>query len=224
MAIVGKRNPSYKHGFAGTRVYRIWKGMIKRCYSVTSASFAAYGARGISVCEEWRTDGGAFCKWSMANGYADNLTIDRIDGTKGYEPSNCRWITLEDQQSNRSSNTYVTAFGETKIILEWSRDDRCVVNYECLVVRLRRGVAPEEAITRPDSLLREAFGERKTLPEWVRDRRCKISFYTLKSRLHKGWNLEEALSTPRLKPGKTSTRPYEPQHALQKRRKLQCDT
>ena len=56
------------------------------------------------MCEEWRTDPGAFYAWAVANGYQEGLQIDRIDNEKWYEPSNCRWVTREEQQHNRVNN------------------------------------------------------------------------------------------------------------------------
>ncbi|MBE6928051.1 MAG: hypothetical protein E7467_06140 [Ruminococcaceae bacterium] len=55
----------------------------------------AYGGRGISVCEEWHQFP-PFYEWAMANGYTDDLTIDRINVDGNYEPSNCQWITMEE--------------------------------------------------------------------------------------------------------------------------------
>ena len=91
-----------KHGLAGTRVHRIWVEMIHRCYLESDTSYKKYGARGITVCDEWRNDFKAFYDWAMSNGYSDELTIDRIDGTGNYEPTNCRWATYKEQNLNRT--------------------------------------------------------------------------------------------------------------------------
>ena len=77
-----------------TRIYRIWIGMKARCYNENSVPYPYYGAKGITVCEEWLPCGNGFMRfyeWSMQNGYNNALTIDRIDPSKGYCPSNCRW-------------------------------------------------------------------------------------------------------------------------------------
>lgn len=79
-----------------------------------------YGGRGITVCEEWKNDFATFKEWAMENGYADNLTIDRIDNDNGYFPENCRWATKKVQQRNTNRALLVTWEGETKPLGEWS--------------------------------------------------------------------------------------------------------
>lgn len=88
------------HGRTGTRIYGIWNGMRSRCANPRSKSFATYGALGVTVCAEWATFE-PFRDWALANGYRDDLTIDRINPFGNYEPTNCRWIPKSEQRHNR---------------------------------------------------------------------------------------------------------------------------
>lgn len=72
-----------------------------RCYNKNNKKFEIYGARGISVCDEWKNDFLSFYKWSMENGYTNETTLDRIDCDKGYFAGNCRWTTTHVQAANR---------------------------------------------------------------------------------------------------------------------------
>lgn len=99
----GIDSPHFKHGQSQSRLYRIWANMKTRCTNPNSTRFKDWGARGITVCEEWRNDFQAFYDWAMSNGYSDDLTIDRIDNGKGYCPENCRWATYSEQNLNKKS-------------------------------------------------------------------------------------------------------------------------
>ena len=103
---IGKKNAEV-HGKRATRLYRIWTGMKQRCNNAKSPSYNLYGGENKIICHEWVNDFTVFYDWAMANGYADNLTIERIDNTKGYTPSNCKWATYKEQENNRRNNRYI---------------------------------------------------------------------------------------------------------------------
>jgi hypothetical protein len=96
----GKRR--WRHGRTGTRLYGIWKGIVKRCYNVADKRYHRYGGRGITVCAEWKDDPVAFIKWAETHGYAEDLQIDRADNNVGYSPENCRFVTAEVNARNRA--------------------------------------------------------------------------------------------------------------------------
>lgn len=108
------------HGKHNTRLYRIWGNMKGRCYCKSRREYKNYGGRGITVCPEWLHDFKAFYDWAMANGYADNLTLDRKEVNGNYEPSNCRWITNREQQNNRQDSYFVSFNGKTQTLAQWS--------------------------------------------------------------------------------------------------------
>lgn len=95
------------HGDSDSRLYYIWENMRSRCYKTYSDRYKNYGAKGITVCEEWKNNYSNFYKWAHNNGYNKNLTIERIDINGNYEPLNCTWITMDEQAKNRTSNKWV---------------------------------------------------------------------------------------------------------------------
>ncbi len=92
--VAGKLNRS--HGAFRSRLYSTWQNMRQRCSNPRRDNYPRYGGKSVRVCKSWNDSFVAFRDWAMANGYADNLTIDRIDARGNYEPSNCRWVTKSE--------------------------------------------------------------------------------------------------------------------------------
>ena len=95
------RNEKRTHGETHTRLYTIWRGIRCRCNNKTDSHYSDYGGRGITVCAAWNNSFEAFRDWAVANGYRNDLTIDRINNDGGYTPDNCRWTTMSVQNANR---------------------------------------------------------------------------------------------------------------------------
>lgn len=135
------------HGMSNTRIFQTWQGMRNRCNNPNDRAYRNYGGRGIKICKEWN-DFMNFYHWAMANGYTDDLTIDRINNDGNYEPSNCRWADLKTQANNTRRNHYLTYKGKTKSMAEWA--DEKNIEYSTLRARINTYHWPvEKAIETP---------------------------------------------------------------------------
>lgn len=142
------QNHNYKDGRCGTRIYSIYRHMKNR----TSPRYHErkyYFDRGIHICDEWLGQDGfeKFKEWSLANGYNDSLTIDRINNDKGYCPENCRWVSMAVQNRNKRSNINISFNGKTQCISDWSKE--IGISVSTIQARLYLGWDAVEAITTP---------------------------------------------------------------------------
>ena len=142
-----KTNHIKKHGMYGTRIYRIYKNMLSRCYKKYNTRYKNYGERGITVCKEWVDDFQKFYDWAMSNGYNETLTIDRIDVDGNYCPENCRWVTNKEQQLNKTNNHKVTYNGKSYCLMELANFYN--IDFDLLWRRIRDGWDVERAIKTP---------------------------------------------------------------------------
>lgn len=126
------RERNYKHGGGRSRLYRIWTNMHYRCECEDSVSYRIYGGRGISICDAWG-DFSVFRGWAIANGYSDELTLDRTDNDGPYSPENCRWVTRSAQARNTRRNFLV----EGKTLAEYCEEHN--LKYSRVYSRLRKG-------------------------------------------------------------------------------------
>lgn len=185
-----------KHRESGTRLYHVWINMKSRCNNPNHPSYANYGGRGITVCQEWLNDFEAFRDWALSNGYSSDLTIDRIDNNVGYSPNNCRWATYTRQARNKRNNTNITFNGETHTVGEWS--ELTGINASTLKSRLNRGKwAVQKALTENAVLPHKMImlhGETRCVADWAK--LYGLDPRTLRYRIAHGQNLEQALTAP----------------------------
>ena len=134
--------------------------MKERCGNPHNKRYNRYGGRGIAVCDEWAKSFSAFRVWAMHSGYADGMTIDRIDGNGNYEPSNCRWATRAEQNRNYSRNHLITYHGNTKCIADWA--DETGINRATILFRLNAGKPLDEVFLKTDG--RTTRWKKTTLP------------------------------------------------------------
>lgn len=126
-------------------LYEKWCGMMKRCFRPKNGAYQWYGARGITVCERWKSFPHFVA--DMEPTYFPGATIERNDVNGNYEPSNCRWATQREQTRNKRTNVFIEFKGERLILADWS--SRIGVGRRTLAMRLKTGWPPELALTRP---------------------------------------------------------------------------
>lgn len=128
-----------------TPEFNTWCQMLGRCSKEHHPQWHNYGGRGIVVCERWKQF--ACFLEDMGPRPSRKHSLDRIDNTRGYEPGNCRWATMAEQQRNRRNNNKITWRGETLCLTDWAR--RLGLSRTGLFNRLyRTGLTVEEAFTR----------------------------------------------------------------------------
>lgn len=184
----GGKSPGWK----GTSVYSRWQAMKKRCYQVGTPGYENYGGRGIKVCDEWKNNPSAFCEWALANGFSEELTIDRIDVNGDYCPENCRWATKTEQARNKRNNRIIEYNGEKITLAEYS--EITGVNQGSIDWRLNKSKMSEaEAVKRPIRTQKKGIELGFDLSEECRKRGLKLT--TVWARINKlGWSVEDALT------------------------------
>jgi hypothetical protein len=192
---MGRPKGSKNQDLSGTRLYRIWGDMKRRCFNKNFKYYKHYGGRGIAVCQEWMNFIN-FRDWALKNGYQNNLEIDRIDVNGNYEPGNCRFVTEKEQTLNRRVTRWYTIGDKTLCLKDWCN----FIGKEPNTVngRLKNGLNIVEALIKKTSVQisrkKELYvinGIELTLKEW-----CivyKIKWAAFLDRVQIGWTIEDAL-------------------------------
>lgn len=147
------RKSRTKHGRSKSPIVQVWIDMHKRCCNPNCREYKNYGARGITVCDEWR-DVHAFLR-DMESGYKPGLELDRIDNEKGYSKENCRWTTHKTNCNNRRTNKFLEYNGERKTIVQWA--ESCGINKQTFYGRVvKAGWSLERVFSTPVQVKRAA--------------------------------------------------------------------
>ncbi|QEG13554.1 hypothetical protein MARVELLAND_23 [Bacillus phage vB_BspM_MarvelLand] len=135
-----------EHGMSNHRLHTIWRHMRQRCMNPKDRAYENYGGKGVSICSEWDTFS-EFMHWALTNGYAEGLTIDRLDSNGDYEPNNCEWVTRSENtrrartgKPSGNRGKPITFQGKTQYLTEWAEE--LGVSYITLYKRLNKAKMP----------------------------------------------------------------------------------
>jgi hypothetical protein len=166
------------HGLSKTRVYTIWQGMIERCSErAKGKTRRLYYDKGIRVCDHWQNFENFFQDMGQPEPWQ---SIDRIDGSKGYEKSNCRWASRKTQANNTSQNLKITLNGITKTASEWA--DETGIKANTIVYRIRRKWPPERALQKNPMHI----GKARALKRMKKCLVCDVQFIPRPAQLRQG--------------------------------------
>ncbi len=180
------------HGMYKTKVYHAWESMLQRCLNPKHPSYKSYGGRGISVCGRWKV----FANFleDMGEPSSIELSLDRVDNSKGYCKENCRWTDQKTQAHNSRRTKLLTHEGVTDSCRGWG--SRVGVTNSTIAGRLKRGYSAADAITKAKwehtkCRKLEYKGKCLTVREWATE--LNININTLKSRMKQGWETSKIL-------------------------------
>lgn len=145
-----KKRSDCKYDTANSRLYAVYTAMKQRCLNERCRAYKNYGGRGIKICGSWLEKGGfeEFQTWAYKSGYQEaeygKYTLDRIDVNGDYEPQNCRWTTIQEQQNNTTRNIILEYKGEKHNIKKWSEIRE--LSYSKILKRLKLGWSVAETL------------------------------------------------------------------------------
>jgi hypothetical protein len=124
--------------------YSSWQNMVQRCTDPRAEEYPRYGGAGVTVHARWQTFEGFLADMGER---PPGTSLDRVDGTRGYEPGNCRWATPTEQSRNRRSNVRLTYQGKTLCVVEWA--ELLGVPQDRIRNRIRYGWPVERILSNP---------------------------------------------------------------------------
>lgn len=146
------------------RTYQCWQGMKQRCHNPNSPQYKNYGARGITVCDEWRY---SFLQFLADMGEKpDGRSLDRINNDAGYSKENCRWATPYEQRINQRTCNYVSLHGRRIVLREAAKIGG--ITEPTLLRRIRSGMSVEEAISLPVNEVKQRAARRGNEVRWTK--------------------------------------------------------
>lgn len=137
MSVIDLRRQDYA-------AYGSWESMRVRCRYPEHDNYKYYGGKGISIDPRWDNF------WNFLEDMGERpegFSLDRIDGSKDYTKSNCRWLTPKGQARSRTSSRMLSYKGESRCVSEWA--EMLGINCHVLFARLRRGWDDERTISTP---------------------------------------------------------------------------
>lgn len=185
-----------KHGMSGHKLYHVWRSMVNRCHLKTSHAYEWYGARGISVCDEWRFDPRPLIEWLESNGYGPGLQLDRIDNDGDYSPDNCRVVTSCENCRNRRTTVRYKIHGEMMTSKEV--EERYGIKSTTFAARVQKhGRSPEQALKntrKPPQFEWDVDGQMMSTKQIQNEYGVPSKMFI--KRVNRGWNADRAAKTP----------------------------
>lgn len=138
---------SHSRDFSNDPIKIVFQGMKQRCYNSNVRSYKNYGAKGITICDEWLENPTLFYEWAYDNGYSKGLSIERKNVHQGYSPSNCTFIPKSEQSKNRNMSHMISIKGKTLCLSDWCR----IYNIKAptVMARYNKGMSWEDALSKP---------------------------------------------------------------------------
>jgi len=188
------------HGLNKHPLYSVWASMKQRCYYTSDINYRNYGARGVTVCDEWIDNFKAFYEWAIKNGWSKGLQLDKDKLSPSqlgmiYSPEYCCFLTQKENMQYKKNTVKIEYNGVVKSLVQWA--EHFNITPSVVRERLDYGWSPEEALSTPlESALLVTFKNKtQSVVDWCRE--LGKDYKAVNARVNKlGWSYDRALSTP----------------------------